>query len=58
MLELRGCATVVQLFLFKNLSENDACNKKIKLIKLHKSNNGKYGYSISSGGENNILFHL
>lgn len=37
--------------LFCNLSKDEACQKEIELIAKHNSNNRKYGYNISSGGE-------
>lgn len=40
--------------LFINLSKDDACKKEVELIKLYKSNDRKYGYNITSGGENYI----
>ena len=36
--------------LFTNLSKNEAEQKEIELIKQYKSNNPKFGYNISNGG--------
>ena len=35
----------------KNLSQKDAYNKEIKLIEQYKTNNDKYGYNLSLGGD-------
>ena len=37
--------------LFSNLTKEEACKKEIELIKFYKSNNYKFGYNISSGGD-------
>ena len=37
--------------LFENLSKEEACNKEIELIALYKTNDKKYGYNISRGGD-------
>ena len=39
------------IVLFDNLTEEQAIEKEIELIKQYKSNNRKYGYNISQGGE-------
>lgn len=41
--------------LFEHLSFKIACEKEIELIKYYNSNNSKFGYNISSGGECNSL---
>lgn len=40
------------IVLYENLSEDEACKKEIELISLYKSNDKKYGYNVSRGGEN------
>lgn len=42
----------------QNLTMDEACNFEIVLISKLKSNNQKYGYNRSSGGEVNSGFHL
>ena len=37
--------------LFTNLTKEEACNKEIELIRKYKTNNYKFGYNISSGGD-------
>lgn len=37
--------------LFENLSEKEAKNKEMELIKKYNSNNREYGYNITEGGE-------
>lgn len=37
--------------LFDNLSKEEACKKEIEMITFYKTTNKKYGYNISSGGE-------
>lgn len=37
--------------LFTNLTKKEACLKEIELIAKYKSNNYKYGYNVSSGGD-------
>lgn len=37
--------------LFSGLTKNEACEKEIEMIVYHKSNNPKFGYNLSSGGE-------
>ena len=39
--------------LFKNLTQQEAEQKEIELIKQYKSNNPKFGYNISNGGNTN-----
>lgn len=39
------------IVLFENLSKQEAENKEIELIKEYKSNDRKFGYNISNGGE-------
>jgi hypothetical protein len=37
--------------LFEGLSKDEACKKEIEFIKFHHSDDRKYGYNLSSGGE-------
>lgn len=46
-----GWNNIKHEILFANLSKQEACQKEIELIAQYKSNNAKYGYNISSGGE-------
>lgn len=46
-----GWNNIEHLILYDNLSEEEAKNKEIELIKEAKSNNPKYGYNNSNGGE-------
>ena len=50
-----GWKNIEHTILFKNLSEQEAKNKEICLISLYKSNNSKYGYNISIGGDYTTL---
>lgn len=43
--------------LYKNLTKEEACKKEIELISQYKSNNAKYGYNLSLGGETSVGFH-
>ena len=44
--------------LFSGLTKNEACEKEIELIAKYKSNNQKYGYNHTIGGEINRGFHF
>jgi len=46
-----GWKNIKHKILFTNLTKEEACNKEIELIKKYKSNNYKYGYNVSSGGD-------
>lgn len=46
-----GWSSFESEILFENLNKEDACSKEIELIEFYKSNNPKFGYNISSGGE-------
>lgn len=46
-----GWENFEHIILFDNLTEEEAIKKEIELIKEYKSNNRKYGYNISQGGE-------
>ena len=46
-----GWANIRHEILYKGLSRDEACEKEIKLICSYKSNNPKYGYNLSAGGE-------
>lgn len=50
-IEKYGWNNFVHKILFKNLTEKEAKEKEIELIKQYKSNDKRYGYNISSGGE-------
>ena len=43
--------------LYENLTSQEAYDKEIELINKYKSNNAKYGYNLSNGGEINIGYH-
>lgn len=45
---------IQHIILFTNLTKEEACKKEIELIAKYKSNNYKYGYNVSSGGEGTI----
>lgn len=47
-----GWDNFYHIILFDNLSEEEACKKEIELIAFYKSDNKKFGYNISHGGEN------
>ena len=40
------------IILFENISEDEASKKEIEMISKYKSNDKRYGYNISCGGEN------
>lgn len=42
--------------LFDGLTKEEACKKEIELIEKYKSNQGNFGYNLSSGGEFNIPY--
>lgn len=46
-----GWKNIEHIILFGNLSKEEACQKEKNLIKQYKSNNPRYGYNISAGGE-------
>ncbi len=46
-----GWDNIEHKILFTNLSKEEAEQKEIELIELHKSNQRKYGYNIRRGGE-------
>ena len=46
-----GWNNIIHEILFSGLSEEEAKIKEIKLIAYYKSNNPKYGYNITSGGD-------
>ena len=46
-----GWNNIEHKILFDNLTKEEACEKEIELIAYYKSNDKKYGYNISSGGE-------
>lgn len=46
-----GWENFQHIILFEGLSETDAKKKEIELIKEHKTNDRKFGFNISSGGE-------
>lgn len=48
-----GWENFEHIILCNNLTEQEAKDKEIELIALYKSNNKKYGYNISIGGEGN-----
>lgn len=44
--------------LFKNLTKEQAIEKEIELIKMYKTNNLKFGYNLTNGGEGYGGMHL
>lgn len=50
-----GWDNIKHEILYKNLTKEDACQKEIELIALYQSNNKKFGYNISKGGESSTL---
>ena len=46
-----GWKNIKHIILFTNLTKKEACKKEIELIAKYKSNNYKYGYNVSSGGD-------
>lgn len=46
-----GWENVKHEILYENLTVSEAKNKEIELIKKYNSNNAKYGYNLSNGGE-------
>ena len=46
-----GWDNITHEILFDNLTKEDACIKEKELIKFYNSNNPKYGYNMTSGGE-------
>ena len=50
-----GWENIKHEILYDNLSEQEAKDKEVELIALYKSNNPKYGYNISMGGDYTTL---
>lgn len=50
-IEKYGWNNIEHIVLYNNLTKEEACNKEVELIKKYKTNNYKYGYNISSGGD-------
>lgn len=48
-----GWGNIKHEILFTNLSKNEAEQKEIELIKYYNSNDSKFGYNISNGGNSN-----
>lgn len=46
-----GWDTFSHEILYSDLTKEDACAKEIELIQYHKSNDERWGYNLSSGGE-------
>lgn len=53
-IEKYGWDNIIHEVLFENLSHKDACAKEIELIEKYKSNDSKYGYNVTSGGDGTI----
>lgn len=49
-IEKYGWSSIKHVILYENLSKEDAYKKEQELISQYKSNNPKYGYNISPGG--------
>ena len=47
-----GWNNIKHLIICSNLSKKDACDLEMQMIKMYKSNDIKYGYNQSLGGEN------
>lgn len=45
-----GWNNIQHIILFENLTKKEVCQKEIELISFYKSNNAKYGYNITNGG--------
>ena len=50
-IEKYGWKNFEHIILYKNLSQNEACQKEIELIAQYQSNNPEFGYNNTSGGE-------
>ena len=50
-IEKYGWNNIKHKILYKNLNKKEACTKEIELIKKYNTNNYKFGYNISSGGD-------
>ena len=50
-IEKYGWENIKHIIVYEKLSKEDACSKEIELIKKYKTNNYKYGYNVSSGGD-------
>lgn len=46
-----GWDNIKHEILYENLSKDEACKKEVELIAKYQSNNSKYGYNLSIGGE-------
>lgn len=46
-----GWHNIMHEILFENMTREEAEHKEIELIALHKSNDPKYGYNVTSGGD-------
>lgn len=44
------------IILYKNLTQQQACKKEQELIAKYKTNNDKFGYNLTSGGEKHYVF--
>lgn len=51
-----GWDNIKHKILLNNLTKEEACKKEQELISLYKSNNPKYGYNITNGGNTTITF--
>ena len=52
-----GWDNIKHEILYSDLTKEEACQKEIELIAQYKSNNPKFGYNQSTGGEINCGFH-
>ena len=57
-IEKYGWENIKHEVLYSDLTKDEACQKEIELIALCKSNDRRYGYNKSIGGEHNKGFHL
>lgn len=51
-----GWENIKHIVIAENLSHDDACKKEIELIAKYQSNNPKYGYNRTSGGDGTCNF--
>ena len=53
-----GWNNIEHIILYENVSKEFACEKEIELISKYKSNDKRYGYNCSIGGEINKGYHI
>ena len=50
-----GWENIQHEIFFENMSRDEACEKEVELIRKYKTNNPKYGYNLSVGGESGFV---